>query len=356
MEAKRRIAVLVLMLASAAGLPALAADPAEQQYAAATRLYSNAQPARALDEFQKFLAQYGNHSKAPLARFYAGESLVQLHKYAEAVEQYRPLMALADDPRLARKALFRAGESSYFAGNWSEASTLLNQFSKRYAGDKLNAYVLAYLGDIAWEQGDDRASDKAYHRALAEFPDGPLADDCRCGLARIAERRGKLDEARELYSTIAKQATGAAAEMARLRLAALEFKAGNFQRAATLYGELVHTSADEATKNQARLGQSQALVKLKRPGEARILLQSLAAVPELHIEASYWIGLAQLEQQEYRAAAATLTAISAPADNPLAPAIALHIGEAWLRAGSTPDASLRVRPGSQRLAEVRICR
>jgi TolA-binding protein len=338
MEVHRRIAVLLLVLASAAGPAVAGGDPADNQYAKAAGYYTQGQTALALDEFQKFLAEYGDHPKAPLARFYSGEALVQLRKFAEAAEQFRPLTALAEDSRLARKALFRAGESTYFAGQWADASALLQQFLQQYAGDKLNAYVLAYLGDVAWEQGDYTASEKHYRRALADFPDGPLADDCRCGRARILERQGKPDEARTLYMVVIRKAAGVSADTARLRLADLEYAAGNFERAADTYDQLARASADESTKNRARLGQAQALFKLEKLTPARSLLESLAGAAGMHIEASYWLGLVQAEQHDYPVAAATLAGIAAPADHPLAAAIAFHTGDAWLRAGKTADA------------------
>ncbi|HEY5312916.1 MAG TPA: tetratricopeptide repeat protein [Pirellulales bacterium] len=338
MDVNRRIAVLLLVLASAAGPAVAGGAPADKQYAKATGYYTQGQSALALDEFQKFLAQYGDHPKAPLARFYAGESLVQLRKFAAAAEEFRPLTALDDDPRLARKALFRAAECTYFAGQLADASSLLEQFLKRFAGDKLNAYVLVYLGDVAWEQGDYAASEKHYRRALADFPEGPLADDCRCGIGRILERQAKPDEARVLYAAVIKKGASAAADMARLRLAGLEYAAGNFRPAADTYDQLAHAAADEPTKHRARLGHAQALFQLKQLTPARSLLENLSGAPGMHVEASYWLGLVQAAQHDYPLAAATLTGIGAPVDNPLAAAIAFHAGDAWLHAGKTTDA------------------
>ncbi|HEX3659338.1 MAG TPA: tetratricopeptide repeat protein [Pirellulales bacterium] len=339
MDVNRRIAVLlVLMLASALGPRVARADPADKQYAKATGYYTQGQAALALDEFQKFLADFGDHPKAPLARFYAGESLVLLRKFAEAAEQFRPLVDLRNDLRLARKALFRAGECTYFAGQWADASTLLEQFLKRYADDKLNAYVLTYLGDVAWEQGHYADSEKNYRRALTDFPEGPLADDCRCGIGRVVERQGKLDEARTLYAAVIKKGAGPSLDTARLHLAGLESTAGNFEVAANTYAELAQAAADEPTKNRARLGQAQALFKLKQLTPARSLLENLTGASGMHVEASYWLGLVQAEQHDYPVAAATLARIAAPADHPLAAAIAFHTGDAWLRAGKTTDA------------------
>jgi TolA-binding protein len=332
--------VLSLFLLAVAIAPAVAlADAADDQYAVAAGHYSQHRWELALDEFHTFTADYPQNTKAAQARFYQGECLVQLKRFAEAGTYFRELFASGPEDRIARKALFRAAESSYFAGQSVEARRDLEKFLARDPSDKLNAYVLPYLGDVVLEQGDPAAARKLFSQGLDQFPHGPLADDCRYGLARAFEKQGDIDEARRLYLALSSRPNSEWADDAQFCLGMSQYAAKEYAEAAKTFAVFESTFRESPLAEKALLGRGQAEYQLKDYAQAEQIFRRLAASPALGIEAGYWLGLAQTAQHDWQAAAQTLLAVAAKDEkHALAPAIVFHAGDALARAGNRPAA------------------
>ena len=207
----------------------LRADEADDQYQVAAAHYQNGRWSLAAAEFRAFLADHPHDQRAQLARFYLAESLVQLGDLAAAAELFAGLRQ-STDADLARKALFRAGEANYLSGRTDEAERDLRAFSERYREDKLNRYALAYRGEIA--PVEDKAAEAArlFKTALDRFPDGPLAEDCRFGLARTCHKQDQFDEARRRLAELAAGDGPRAAESHYL-LATIDYAAGDYEAA-----------------------------------------------------------------------------------------------------------------------------
>ncbi len=215
----------------------------------------------------------------------------------------------------------------------------MNQFVERFPSDKLNAYVLAYLADMALEKNDLAAAQKLYERSLHDYPDGPLADDCRFGLARAMEDQGHRAEARKQYQALAEKAGSAWADQARYRLGRDEYAAGEFQKAIETWSTFDQQLSASSLRPQARLGRAQAMFQLQRYDEAQALLGELADKSPLGVEARYWLGLTLKAHEQWPAAAEALLLASADGpDHSLAPAIAFHAGDALLRSGKPAEA------------------
>ena len=92
---------------------------------------------------------------------------MQLGRYDEAQAQFRDF--LAHDPKspFASQALFRAGEAAFFAGHADAARPAFAEFRTKYPDDKLNAYVLNYLGQLALADGDAAAAADLFGQSLA---------------------------------------------------------------------------------------------------------------------------------------------------------------------------------------------
>jgi TolA-binding protein len=202
----RSLVIVAVTLAALLAPTSAMADAAGDQYTVAAAHYSQGRWNLALFEFRAFVADHPKHPQAESARFYIGESLVQLRQYAEAARQFHKLVADYPGSQQTRKTLFRAGEASYFAGDIESAQRDLEQFVDRYATDKLNCYVLAYLGEIALEQGKHKTAEKFCSQCLAEYPAGPLADDCRATLVRIGVAKIRMALLAGDHDTVEKQA------------------------------------------------------------------------------------------------------------------------------------------------------
>jgi cellulose synthase operon protein C len=177
---------LVVTLAVGAALtPATAAraDQADDRFAVAAGHYDRQQWKLAVEEFQAFLQTYPDDRRANQCVFFLGEALLQVGKFDDARERFRQYADREPEGKHVRAALFRAGEAAYLTGKFDAAKPDLEAFLAKYPGDRLGAYALPYLGDIA-SAGNDAAAAGYFRDGLARFPDGAMQDDCRCGLAR----------------------------------------------------------------------------------------------------------------------------------------------------------------------------
>jgi TolA-binding protein len=320
--------------------PALRADEAEDDYTVAAVQYQRKQWNFAAEGFQAFLKKYPDHARANQARFFLAETLTQLGRGDEAAARFKEYLDRDGNGQYARPALFRSGESAYLAGKNEQAKPLLEQFLAKYPDDKLNAYVLPYLGNLALGAKDVAGAEKYFRQGLKQYPQGHLQDDCRFGLAQVLERQGNRDEAERLYLAVAAKTSSPLAEDAQFHLGALQYAMGKFEEAISTFDAFETRLPQSRWRPTVRLGHGWALVKLNRLAEAVPVFTSIVADPQVGLQAHYWLGLTEKAQKDYAAAAKTLLAAAAQdPKNPLAATIHFHAGDALLRSGDTARAA-----------------
>lgn len=316
------------------------ADEADDQYAVASGHYSRGQWKFAADEFFTFLGRYPSHRYRDDARFFLGESLVQLGRFDEAAGQFAEYLKNAPGGRFARQARFRGGESSHFAGRSDIAGHELTLFRTEYPDDALNQYVLAYLGEIALAENKPDEARLHYDECLRRFPEGRLQDDCRLGLARILEKQGETAEAVRILETLADKPDCPVSEMARFRLGSLHYSLKQYEAAADAFSRVFRESPASAKAAQSRLAYGWSLFKLGRFGEAIAAFEVLESHPALRTEAGYWKGISQKSNRRWAEAGQTLRKTAAEAqDHALVPEIRFHAADAFLRAKDVDEAS-----------------
>lgn len=299
-----RTAATWLLALSFAPVCALA-SPADEQYAVAAGLYARQEWQAAADEFQALLTQFPTHERVDSARYFRAESLVQLGKYAEAKTGFAEFLAKHGGHRLARQALFRAGEAAFLSGAADEARRELSLFTKRYPQDSLNAYALGYLGEAYLAAGQYADAHTVFQECLRRFADGPLAGDCRFGLARVHEQRKEFDPAEKLYAQLAADKQSPYADDAQL------------QRGLMAHHRERHTDAIAA------------------------FVALVADFPDSDLcpHARYWLGMCQSAREDWKDAAQTLVQLSQDApDHALSPAIEFAAGVAVRKSGQASDA------------------
>ncbi len=332
----RAIAVLALWSVGGWAL----ANPADDQYAVAAGHYARKLWKLAAEEFETFLEQYPEHPRAGQSVFFLAEALMQSGATEQAEARFRQYLQREPDGQYAGPALFRAGESAYVQGKAAAARSDLQRFVARHPDDKLNAFALHYLGDLAMAEGEFQTAASFFRDGLKRFPEGPLAVDCRFGLARALEQLDRPEEAEQLYSTVAADPDSSLADDAQFRLGVLQFLGGRHEEALATLEALEQKFTESPRKPKARLARGWALMKLKRPEDALPLFQSVADDNEIGVEARYWIGLAQREQRQWQAAADTLLAAAAVAPkHPLLAAIHFYAGESLMQAGDAAGAA-----------------
>ena len=333
----RQTILLACLLFALANTP-LRAEPADEQYLAAANHYSQGRWSQAREAFQAFIAAYPTHVQNEQARFYLGESLIQLRQHKEAAAHFHQFLLRRPSESLARKALFRAGEASYFAAQYEMATADLTKFLNQHPADKLNAYVLAYLGDMALERGDAAKASQFYSEGLERFPQSAIVGEYRLGIAKSLERQDKLNEAREMYATLAAR-DDEWADDAQLRLASSYFDRKDFDAASAAFKAFLEKHAASPLAEHVKLLLGQALYHQKEYVEAEKILLAIALASPQANEIRYWIGLAQLGRAAWKEAADTFQGtVAADPQHPLAAQMLVYAADALLRDNQPADA------------------
>lgn len=255
------------------------ASEADDQFAVAASHYKHQEWKLAVEEFRTFLAKYPDERRANECVFFFGEALRQLGKFDEARQQFQNYASREPKGKHAVAALFGAAEAAYLAGNFVAAKPDLAGFLEKYPDDPLNAFTLSYLGDVTLSTGDVAAAVGYFRKALKQFPDGRLQDDCRFGLARALEKQNQSEEAAQLYAAVAGKPGSPLADAAQLHLGALQYALGKYDAAQQSFAAFDGHFAKSAWQPNARLGCGLALLKLNRPGEAVKQFDAALAAP-----------------------------------------------------------------------------
>ncbi len=196
---------------------------ADDTFAAATQLYQASQWQLAAAAFDRIAQSSQNNEATRLAaQLYAGESLVQLGKYAEARQRYQlvrnPSSSSQPPAPLAAQALFRLGEAAWLSGEIDEAAKLLQAYVAKHPTGASTSFAQTYLQQIreqqssqvnfdvldeavGWERdGRHDAALAAYRKLLQQHtrPDQVRAETLRRA-AKLHDRLAQSREAIELY-------------------------------------------------------------------------------------------------------------------------------------------------------------
>ena len=294
----------VVLLSMASGRMALA-DAGDDQYAVAAAHYANARWQLAADEFRKLLKDHGEHSRAANARFFLGETLVQLSQYDEALAQFKDFTSRHPDGRYARQALFRSGEAAHFAGRRDAAREALTTFRDRHRSDPLGGHALAYLGQIALDEKDFVIAEMHFAEGLKSFGQSAAIRELRYGHGRALELQQKYDQAAREYQSLSEDAAADLADAAHYRLGLVRYAQGKYDAAGETLAKFDDRFPQSAIRSRAR----------------------------------YWLGLSHKARNEWDEAARTLIAAAESfSSDPVAPAMRYHAGDALRQAGEPREA------------------
>ncbi len=273
---------------------------ADQAYKLASGHYQRQRWLQAAEGFQRLIDLHPDDPRAATAHFYAGESHMQLTRYADALPYYTTFLALAAEQAPHKpRALFRRGQAAMLVGQSSMAEKDLSQFVQSYPADALRGLSESYLGRLAADQDRWADADRHYRLALQAELSPEIADACRLGLARCVHETGKLEEAERFYRLILHSRHADLANQARLYLGRLEFERRRF------------VAATELLESLAKL-----------------------ADHELAPQASFWLGHSLRGQERWRPAAAVFQrGANANPKHPLAAEMAYFAARALHQAG-----------------------
>ena len=251
------------------------AASADDQFALAAAHYSAGRWALAIDEFDTFLTAHATDDRCESVRFYLAECHVQKGTLPEARRWFDEYLRQSPQGKYAQRAEFRLGETEYLAGDHEAAKENLRRFWQAHPDDELCAYALVYLGEMGLESRNAQSAQEDFAECLKRYPEGPLASECRYGLARALETLGDAEGSMRFYRFLSEQANETSLrDDALLRLAILQYHAADYLAA--------RQSLDQHVE--------------RFPGS------------ELAAHARYWLGMTQLAQGDHSAAADTLEA------------------------------------------------
>ena len=196
--------------------------------------YSQSRWELAADEFARFLSDYPDHARADAVLFYWAESLVQGQRYPAAHERFAEYVQRHPGGKYQVQALFRLGETLYLDGQHLRAEEHLDRFVQSHAEHDLCAYAYPYLGEIRLEAGEPARAREAFEQGLQRFPSGPMANECRFGLARALEALGESESAIRFYGFLGDgEERTALGDHALLQMAILLYRQQRYAEAIT---------------------------------------------------------------------------------------------------------------------------
>ncbi len=320
---------------------------AEDQYAVAAGHYANRRWDLAATEFATFSAQNPDHPWQDRATFYHGEALVQVRRFEAARVLFQKLLIDYPQSGFASRALFRSGETAYLSGQLDLAKADLERFNQPKSDDQLAPYVLLYLAEIALWQGQIAAAEKQFAHALQQFPEGPLRDDCRLGLARVWQAQGRRDDAHRALQRLVDDPNGRLVDQAMYELGRSHYQADRLPEARATWEQLSEMFPESHWQAKADLSRGWISYREKDYAAAaerfRAILGEDTAPdirPDIRIEAQYRLALVRRAEKQWDEAARLLAeaATFVPGHSRLS-AIHFYAGDSNLMAGKTAEAT-----------------
>lgn len=233
-----------------------------------------------VDLLKPFIKEQPNHKRVPDARFLLGESLMQLHRYPAAIQQFRSLLSSTPNFSQTSHARFRVAEANMLAGNRQEARQLFEQFRVDYPQHSLNAYVLPYLGEIVADQNENIEWAKTlYTEALRQYPDGPLQAESKLRLALLYYQQQDFTKANELLFRLVETLDHSDGDYwdASYWLAMSDLQLDKHKLAADRFTALLESQPQHEFAAASAFYASQAFLKLEKPEQAVELYELIRA-------------------------------------------------------------------------------
>lgn len=330
----------------------------------------------AAQEYRKFLENYGDHDKAPVARYGLGVSLFRLQQFENAateLEQLRNVRRFEYAPQVATilgqcqmnlgrhavaaeifddvlddfpdhdladdAAAFQA-EAFYRAGDFDAVNEPCRILVERWPDSprRERAELFRGLSDMA-RQDFETATDR-FGDMLQRYPRGEYADQASLLLAQSLHRSNRLTRAAAEYRKVIDRARAEFLPEAMHGLALLLHSDRELQAAGTLLDRLLSSSPGHALAAPATLLRGRVWFDQGEYGQAANLFQQVAqGDADLKDDAAYWLAKCDLRQgTPDRAAARLATAIKDYSESELKPEMMYDWAVALQRAGALEQA------------------
>src|SRR5205823_2655733 len=203
----RILALVVVVAAFAAATAAFAQQPiddrlADDQYNFATQLFGKKLYELAIQQYEKFAADYPKHANVTRARIRIGESYLRLNKFQQAADAYTKVLAEQPQSNFRLEVLVGLGLADFNLGadnpvKYDEAVAVLSEAEKLAieANDKnLGPIAANWLGESLYKSRRFAEAIPAY-QAVLKWSDSSLAAQALYSAGYCQKETGREDEA-----------------------------------------------------------------------------------------------------------------------------------------------------------------
>ncbi len=376
------ICALVLCVAPARGQDTIDDSTALRGYFTGNGLLNREMYELAVPEYRRFLDDYADHEKAPVARYGLAVSLFRLARYDEAVvelKQLRPraefayaaeVLTILGQCQLARgqfdgaaecfgdvvrehaghdladDAAALSAESLYRAGRFEQVEGPCEVLATRWPQSPLRERAELFWGLSDMARGDYAHGARRFEAMSGRYPDGAYADQTALLLGQCLHRSNAWRNAMAQYRKVIERARDEYVPDAMYGLALLLHGRDRPEPAGRLLDELLARFPEDERVAEARLLRGRAWFDLEAYDRAFEQFERLSTVRgDLRDDAVYWMAKCRLRQDRAADAAERFReALRRFPESELRGEMTYDRAVALLRAGDA-DGALRVLDG-----------
>lgn len=298
----RLLLLLLLIVFVQCDAHLIRADDAGDDFKIAEASYRQSRWKKAVDQFRKFLLTYEKHEKAPIARWYLGQSLVFVEDYKSARSELRRFVDENPQHANVRLAKFRIGECSFLLDDLPNAKIELEEFTKDYPDDAMGQYALPYLGETLLRLKDPNGALALFNSSLEKFPKGKLLDDAKFGRARSLEDLKKYDEAISHFQELIEREDGGRTADALFHLGGIYFERKNYDEAISAYSRFLKNHPANPLELTGHLNLGYAYFQSGQFDQAIRQFKQVTNDQAQGLRATYWLGRSYRSLGDYQRA------------------------------------------------------
>ncbi|MCL6583621.1 MAG: tetratricopeptide repeat protein [bacterium] len=278
-------------------------------YAVALGAYKDGFYDLAIDQFSHLLRLYPNSAKAPYAQFRIAESYFKQKNYDQSLIWYQKLLdQYPQKSDLLDKTLYRLGQIYFLKKEYEKADGFYQTLLDRCSGSRLAADALFWSAESKSLAGKWKEAKEAYQQVVKNYPNYRYAADALYGLGMAALKLQDDNQALKAFQefTARKPQNKQQVVSAWLNIAEIEYRAGNYDRAAQHYQKIINDYPDSPEIRLALYGAGLSLYQIQQFSKAIALYQQfLAKYPkdELAEAVTFQIGVLHFKLENYSQAA-----------------------------------------------------
>ena len=246
----------------------------------------------AADDFEKFLKDYPNSERVPLARLYIGLCLNSLEKYTASRTNLQQFLKDAPDNRNAADARYRIGECSYYLKQYDATITQLTTYLEKHDGHQLNSWGRLLLGESLNQKKRFNEAQTTLTPVLAIAEKDGILDDVEFALGVSLQGQEMTQAAAAEFQKLVDRKSTRFEHRGLARLGMMAFEEKDYAKAAAFYDRLIEDHPQKPGTTTAALQSGIAAYQLKKYDAALERFSKIPADDSANGYGQLWTGLA----------------------------------------------------------------